>query len=1189
MIASHDLDMTDAMEIADDSVAHFEAHPESLAALSDLGAVLARIEATEVIEHAMDSAGVMPQQSPSDESAVAPSATDATDQTVDTLDMDEVAEVLVHIPAPVPTYAVSTPIEIEATSATEGEPPSLADEPNSITADVIVTHAADADITGTKEIIELITSATYVEVATAAPTAVEAKITMECDAPAVTKCGSAASITVTSMAEYAEVPQEQIPAALPDEPNPAPATPGSSEPAVVDTIGMGETVAMTMTVSEPVPACVCPPPPQLGAPASANVPEIAPATFSASESDEVTALATQVANAVNMTSNNSYGAGGAPAGIAVEKLTEPEGEAPVPTYAESAATPVSPAPLQDSAEPAAQVSLPLDPKPVPADTLATVVASSPAANPALAMALKFVERGIPVFPLFGIDGDHCTCGNSIESGKCSAGKHPRHTDSFNGATTKEVAISMWAKYNPKMNYGVSTGRQFGATGKILVVVDIDWYKPQARQTVEDLEQAGYFFPDTAEVLTGGGGRHLYYLAQANTKFAQTAGPGIDIKGVGGYVIGPGSMHKSGLRYDFEASSDLFNGQEIADMPEWMHEKFGRRDVTKSSATLLDAPVASGNDEIPDDEIAAYKTYLEMISPIDRDIWLKVLMALKSRSESDQMFNLADEWSKKAGYEGVEAVRRTWKSIKAEGGITIKSLKRLAAAATPNSDVDISNLMNEPVCKPVVEGGKWPEPQPIASSDPARAYPLDALPMIMQEAVREVHDYSMAPMALVACSALSSLSLAAQGLYDVQRDVGLTGPISLYMLAIAESGERKSTLDTFFIKSAREYEVACAVAAAPELLKFNTDSMAWEAKKKGILDQITKLASNDKDTSVAEKSLASHTAAQPLAPVIPRVIYSDATPEALTRGLASEWPSGGVISSEGGAVFGGHGMNKESQMRNLAVLNELWDGKPIRIDRRTSASYTVNGARLTVAVQVQPATFGAFMEGSGPLARGSGFIARFLTCFPESTQGTRAYKKSPSNWPNLDPFRQRIADLFATTPVIEDGALKPTMLYLGDDAMSVWIDFYNEIEVQLGKGGNLRDVRDVASKTADNAARIAALFHVLAGEAGSINETCMRSGARVAKWHLNESQRVFAGGIASAGKSDAQKLEDWLLAYCQDYGVAEVSGKTISQRGPAALRKKPAHTPVLEELERLGRVKVSGAPARTVYLNPTLLN
>ena len=62
--------------------------------------------------------------------------------------------------------------------------------------------------------------------------------------------------------------------------------------------------------------------------------------------------------------------------------------------------------------------------------------------------------------------------------------------------------------------------------------------------------------------------------------------------------------------------------------------------------------------------------------------------------------------------------------------------------------------------------------------------------------------------------------------------------------------------------------------------------------------------------------------KPEAPRIPRLIYADATPEAMAYGLAKQWPSAGVVSAEAGIVFGSHGMAKDSVMRNLAMLNQL---------------------------------------------------------------------------------------------------------------------------------------------------------------------------------------------------------------------------------------------------------------------------
>jgi putative DNA primase/helicase len=143
--------------------------------------------------------------------------------------------------------------------------------------------------------------------------------------------------------------------------------------------------------------------------------------------------------------------------------------------------------------------------------------------------------------------------------------------------------------------------------------------------------------------------------------------------------------------------------------------------------------------------------------------------------------------------------------------------------------------------------------------------------------------------------------------------------------------------------------------------------------------------------------------KPLAPKVPRLLIGDETPEHLAWSLAKEWPSAGMISSEARLIFGAHGMGKDSVMRNLALINTLWDGGSHSIGRRTSESFVVRDARLIVALQVQEATLRSFMEKSGELARGTGFLARFLIAWPESTQGTRFYKEPPKHWPHLARF------------------------------------------------------------------------------------------------------------------------------------------------------------------------------------------
>lgn len=493
----------------------------------------------------------------------------------------------------------------------------------------------------------------------------------------------------------------------------------------------------------------------------------------------------------------------------------------------------------------------------------------------------------------------------------------------------------------------------------------------------------------------------------------------------------------------------------------------------------------------------------------------------------------------------------------------------------------------------IDHPQWDDPLPLTTQIDSEPYPLDAMPEIMAAAVQEVQSFTQAPKALVGSCALSALSLAAQAHADVKRAEKLEGPTGLFMLTIADSGERKSTCDSFFMKSIRQYEKDKAQAAEASINDYNASMESWRAKQSGIKESIRQLAKNGKDTSEQENDLNTLEHNQPEAPLVPRLIYGDATPEALKWALAHSWPSGGVISSEAGMVFGSHGMGKDSIMRNLATLNTLWDGAPISTERRSTESFTLHSARLTVALQIQEPALREFFDRSGELARGTGFCARTLISWPESTQGYRPFTDPPSDWPALTRFDQRITEILEQdVPFDNDKVLSPMMFALAPDTKQAWIRFHNEIEEELKAGGKFHDVRDVASKTADNAVRIATLFQLL--EHGRddciVGLAAFEGAARLAAWHLHEARRFYGEMALPKERADAVGLDKWLLDRCRKQGTTIVSRRDVQRHvTPARLRKKPALDAALDELMAANRVQIfQDAKRKEIHINPALL-
>lgn len=145
-------------------------------------------------------------------------------------------------------------------------------------------------------------------------------------------------------------------------------------------------------------------------------------------------------------------------------------------------------------------------------------------SPTLAAALAYAARNWRVFPLHTARDGKCSC----RADDCkSKGKHPRNSNGCTGATTDTAQIHQWWAQWPDANVGV-------ATGNGLVVIDID-PRHNGDESLAALEP----FPETPRVLTGGGGQHIYLTTAVPIRSsAGQLGPGIDVRGDGGYVVAP---------------------------------------------------------------------------------------------------------------------------------------------------------------------------------------------------------------------------------------------------------------------------------------------------------------------------------------------------------------------------------------------------------------------------------------------------------------------------------------------------------------------------------------------------------------------------------------------------------------------------------------------------------------------------
>ena len=145
--------------------------------------------------------------------------------------------------------------------------------------------------------------------------------------------------------------------------------------------------------------------------------------------------------------------------------------------------------------------------------------------PCLAAALDYASRGWSVIPLRPKD------------------KRPllREWKEYQSRRATEIEIREWWARNPAANVGVIAGAVSG-----LVVLDVD-----GKNGHESLKSLPGVEHDKAPVVVTGKGFHAYYRHPGGT-VSNRAGmlPGLDLRGDGGYVVAPPSVHPSGRVYPF---------------------------------------------------------------------------------------------------------------------------------------------------------------------------------------------------------------------------------------------------------------------------------------------------------------------------------------------------------------------------------------------------------------------------------------------------------------------------------------------------------------------------------------------------------------------------------------------------------------------------------------------------------------
>lgn len=144
-------------------------------------------------------------------------------------------------------------------------------------------------------------------------------------------------------------------------------------------------------------------------------------------------------------------------------------------------------------------------------------------------ALSYAHLGLAVFPL--VEG----------------AKNPATAKGFKNASTDEKTVRTWWTRNPNYNIGIACGN-----GTMVIDLDVDEAKGEdGTATLRKWEEENGVLPETATAVTGRGGLHMLYRIDGEARCSANPKLGVDVRGDGGYIVAPPSIHPNGTRYEWE--------------------------------------------------------------------------------------------------------------------------------------------------------------------------------------------------------------------------------------------------------------------------------------------------------------------------------------------------------------------------------------------------------------------------------------------------------------------------------------------------------------------------------------------------------------------------------------------------------------------------------------------------------------
>jgi hypothetical protein len=662
-------------------------------------------------------------------------------------------------------------------------------------------------------------------------------------------------------------------------------------------------------------------------------------------------------------------------------------------------------------------------------------------------------------------------------------KEPLTEHGHKEASLHEKQIREWWAKWPKANIGIPTGIWFW-------VLDID-PRHGGDASLMALVARHTALVDTIQQLTGGGGRQYFFGMPDQMKIGCHVGvwDGIDVRGQGGYIVVPPSIHPSGKPYVWDGAKKITEQTMNPANPWLIVELMAATNGHRSSEPF----------ELP--------------------------QKIRKGLQHITLFKLGASLRRK-GCEESEILAALWEvnQSRCEEPGSRENIARLAESIC--RQYPAWGPPKSPPTPPFRESEaseRWDEPIPLQSRV-APAIPSSLIPGALGDMSIAVSKATEIPLAMPALVGLPVVASCIAGKVEVEVEKGYVESVNLYTTPAMEPGNRRTAVVNEMIRPVTEYESAERKRLQPEIKRAQSIRKTIEERIALLRKKAAKIPG---DTTLVNQ-IADEEANLPDIPQLPQLWTQDVTPEELAERLKLNREVMGVFSDEGdlfdllaGRYTGG--------APNFVIFLNGHSGSSTRVNRVSRPPIFLDHPLLSIALSPQPDVLERLRDT--PAFRRRGFLARFLYGLPASPLGYRKLDPPPVPEEIRETYRKLIFRLIQLTPPAPDGVWQPWRLKLSPEAYRTWKQFQRDVETMMRDGNKLEHLRDWASKLPGAVVRVAGVFHAVVVEDLPqnlvISHDTMERAIKLGTALIDHALAAFDLMERDPKFAEAQKILEWI--------------------------------------------------------------